>query len=211
MSVNRIKIEIPFAGFYESVHDSEIDYAFESDLESYGVQVGDLWDTIMDADVDWKAIRQEYASRFAVVFGKEFDLDIKFDEMTSPMFYNFESDRIFATIPADQINKIRKEVESSSRWRETVKDRFTSYDGFASFYSNSIDDEVWTRPVLDECQYLVILQAWLDYKHQDDPNNHHEWIEIESSLIGEANVWGMDSFFEATNKVADKIKNGVTV
>lgn len=170
MEESQLKIELPFDGFYESIHDSNIDNEIEQHFQ-YDFEAGDdremteaEADAVFMADVDWKAIQCEYAEAYADAFGSEFELEsLKYDDMTSPKFYNFSTDRIFCTVDADEFNsKIRKAVESDPAWKEYIRERFTSYDGFWSNYSNNIEDDDWTAEILDECQYGTMLHFYVD-------------------------------------------------
>ena len=173
----RVEVELPFSGFYESWHSDEIDRALEMDLN--GIINGDDATGELDHDapeaeylwngtVDYRAIEREYCKEYAQLFGTEFDLECEFIEMTSPREYNFATDRLFVSVPREQMDAIRHRVEAMPEWPSIVKDRFTSYDGFASHYSNDSTKEVWTRDTLDECQYRVMLEViakeWLDDK-----------------------------------------------
>ncbi len=163
-----VEIEIPFWGFYESVHDYAIDEAIESGFNyDYEKQEdielnGKFWDSVMSADINWSEIRNAYCKAYTEAFGEEFGLDLEFVEMTSPKEYNFSTDRIFAKVPLEQINKIRKEVEAHKDYPEYIKDRFSSRSGFWSNYDSNYQHEDWTKTILDECQYEVILEFWIN-------------------------------------------------
>lgn len=194
----RIEVEIPFWGFYESLHDSFIDDALEMHFQN---DDGDIdpedRDLIWEADIDWKAIQKEYCERFVEELSRETELDFEFIEMTSPREYNFSSDRLFASLPANQIAKIRKEVESYPDWANVVKERFTSYSGFSSNYSPDITDEEWSREILDECQYLVMLERYFEENLPED------W---QLRCAEDINVYEMSSIGIAAEKVHELIK-----
>lgn len=170
----RVEIQIPFWGFYEGIHDSNlddaIDNAFDYDYDSGDdIELDDkFYDAKWSADINWGDIHKGYAKAYTEEFGELFGLDLKFVELSSPAFYNFSTDRIFASIPKEQLDKLRKDVEAHEKWAECVKERFTSYDGFWSNYSNDVKDEEWTRDVLDECQYGVMIEFWIE--HISDEN-----------------------------------------
>lgn len=208
--MKRIEIELPFAGFYESWHDEKIDDAIEQNFWDDDCNVPeDIYNKIWEADINWSAIQNEYCKEFTEQFGHHFGLDLKFIEMTSPREYNFQTDRIFASIPATQINKIRKEVESYPEWPEVIRERYTSRDGFWSHYSNDHKDDEWARPVLDECQYETVLLAWLDHRHKEDPLNEREWSDLEYELVEDIEVASFSSYndaIDAINKVTTEAK-----
>lgn len=203
-----VKIQIPFSGFYESIHGGEgsnIDRALEDGFNyDYETQeekeVPDIW----GADYDYKAIELEYCKNYVEAFGDKFELTLTFDEMTSPREYNFSTDRIFCLIPREQIDKIRKEVEKHEKYSAYIKDRFTSYDGFMSFYSNDYKDEEWTRETLDECQYEVLIEFWLD--NISDEVGSEGWYMEECYLTSDFEMYNWDSIIAAHEKIEEYLK-----
>jgi hypothetical protein len=168
-TMSKIEIQIPFSGFYESLHDSFIDDAVDEHF-NYNHETGEdielddkFYDAKWSADIDWGKIHQGYAKAYVGEFGDKFGLDLEFAELTSPREYNFSTDRIFAKISEEQLNKLRKEVEAHKKWADCIREKFTSYDGFSSNYSNDSEDEEWTAEVLDECQYGVMLDFWIEH------------------------------------------------
>ena len=98
-----------------------------------------------------------------------FDLGLTFDEMVSPREYNFTTDRIFMSIPRNSVAKLFRisRAENHTKLREAIKDRFTSYDGFRSFYSNDLND--WLRKP---------LSSW----------DHNEIGTLLAALVGDLNA-----------------------
>jgi hypothetical protein len=195
--MKRIEIELPFMGFYASIHNDLIDQAVESHFQNdQGEMPEDL--DIYNADIDWQAIQKEYAQDLVEVMAKDLDLDLKYSAMTSPEYYNFETDRLFCTIPLKQINKIRQEVEAypKNEWCRVIKERFTSYDGFWSHYSNDCKHEEWTRSELDPCQYRVMIETWLEH-------NQIDWRDYYLE-----DVYSLSTIDEAINEVIKYNKQG---
>ncbi len=140
---------IPFTGFYESEHasmiDDEINMIFETDDNGGTHAVPD--DLYKYAD--YKGMFTDYAKLYAEVFADHFEeetgvkLDLEFESMTSPKFYNFETDRIFAHISTKAIQDMftLSEDENHISLKKVIADRHTSRSGFHSFYSN--DPEEW--------------------------------------------------------------------
>jgi len=205
-----VKIQIPFSGFYESIHDGEIDKALENgfnyDYETDSEKEPDS-DAIWQADIDHNAIRKEYCQAFIAALGDKYDLTLTFDEMTSPKEYNFSTDRLFCLIPREEINKIRKEVEAHEDYPQLIKDRFTSYDGFHSFCSNDYQNEEWTRETLDECQYEVLIEFWLD--KVSDETGPEGWHMEEWYLTNDFEMCNWDSIIAAHEKVEEQIRENI--
>lgn len=191
-----IKIQLPFSGFYESIHSSILDDALELHFsDDHGDLSEEAADAIYMADVDWTAIHNEYAKEYAEELGYNLELDIQFDELTSPKYYNFSTDKIYATIPADQMKKIRDQVEQHEKWPQYLEDHYKSYDGFISFYSYDPADEVWTRDILDECQYHSMLDFWmLEIEGYD-------YSTLEYSIIDSINAYELDTINDAAEAV----------
>lgn len=207
---DRVEIQIPFMGFYESWHDEKCSEAVESGF-NYNHEADEdqeLPDVFWDADINWSAIHQEYAKNYAEAFGEELELDVKFVEMTSPREYNFSTDRIFVSVPKEQMDAIKDKVFADEEARKFVSDSFTSRDGFSSFYSNDLTDEEWQEP-LDYNQYGVILDAYVELQHREDPNNVREWNDREYELVEDMELYGWKSVADAQNAVDEAIKKGV--
>lgn len=204
-----VEIEVPFWGFYESIHDSFINDAIESAF-NYDYDTGDdkelpldFWDDVMSADFNWSDIQSAYAKAYTEAFGEKFGLDLEYIEMTSPREYNFTSDRIFAKVPIEQINKIRKEVESHKDYPEYIREKFTSRDGFWSHYENDYKHEEWTREVLDECQYEVILDFWLENISDEAEEDWQGWLMDDFRSNG-----GMDEIVNDAVEAIIKYQKG---
>lgn len=178
VEMKKIEIEIPFWGLYDSIHDQfledAIQSAFSYDYETgEDIELGDDYDDARwNADIDWGKIHEGYAKAYTEEFGDRFDLDLEFVEMTSPKYYNYSTDRIFANVPIDQINKIRKEVEAHPEWPQYIKDRYTDRDGFWSNFPSDYKDEGWTKEELQPVQYETILEFYLENIEQDEDWQH---------------------------------------
>lgn len=98
------------------------------------------------------AIARTYVDAFNNVVGDEIgiDLGLKFESMTSPREYNFETDRIFAYVPVDTIEALfaASVADNHAALRKVLEERHTSYSGFHSYYSNDV--ESWlAKPLAD--------------------------------------------------------------
>lgn len=179
---------IPFNGFYESEHDHELDRALEQMAQDdHGDPV-----TLYDEDgeelylwdhVDWKKVHVEYSKLYVEAYNWYYksqsgiDLKLKFVEMTSPREYNFTTDRIFCKISYRAVKQVydflgKEAVEKS------IKETFTSYDGFCSYYSNRIEDWPKLRE-WDHNQVYVLLRTLPDkWEIMEDCNNNSELDDI---------------------------------
>lgn len=200
-----VEIEIPFSGFYETLHDMRCDDAVEG-FFTYNNETGeeqDLPEAFWDADINWAAIRNEYCEEYVKAFADEFDLTLTFLEMTSPREYNFTSDRIFVNIPREQMDVIKDKVFADDAGRKYIQDTYTSYSGFWSHYSNDLTDEEWTRETLDECQYGTILKYYVESIEGDGEEN---WYEREATLTENFEMSNWSSVDQAVSEVEKTIK-----
>ena len=155
--MNKLESTIPFDGFYESFISDDIDHQIGQQIE---------WDTdIYDLNEDeqqvledsylsvnrkyfYNQIAEDYTNFYIDALNerlKGFTLNAKFQLLTSPREYNFETDRIFIEIEENHaidfikyiIKNYKKELENK------IKERFTSRSGFWSHYKNGLD--LWTN------------------------------------------------------------------
>jgi len=150
-----IKLEstIPFDGFYESFISDDIDHQIgqqiEWDSDTYDLNEDEqqvLEDNYLSVNRSYfyNQIAEDYTNFYIDALNerlKGFTLKAKFNLLTSPREYNFETDRIFIDIERDHaidfikyiIKNYKKELENK------IKERFTSRSGFISNYKNSLD------------------------------------------------------------------------
>ena len=98
LTENKIIIEIPFSGFYGSIHDLHIDnwidYMTSGDEAEYlGISQDELSDRLymMDYSGIRNAICLHYIQAYNAVFYDEYNmhLDLEFHAMTSPTILQF--------------------------------------------------------------------------------------------------------------------------
>lgn len=160
-------INLPFPGFYESIYSGEIDHAEEMEVEhvlerereerapELRLNSDEVYSILRDATDYAKAydlIARDYVETFSRVVGDELgvELGLVFEEMTSPRYYNFETDRIFATIKDEAVAALFKMSAGNHHTilADVIRSRFTSYDGFHSHYSNDLRDWL-SKPVAE--------------------------------------------------------------
>jgi len=170
---------IPFAGFYNSVHDDALDRTLDqmfSDRETgCTVNAGLVYRASMACN--WQAVYVAYARDYCERFGLAHGITgLVFDELSSPREYNFETDRIFAEIPDAEVSRLLQETAPADLAR-VATERFTSYDGFISSYSPDVAE--W-GPVdeWDHNQVGTLLIA-----HAGD-----DWDERELYLMDDADL-----------------------
>jgi len=154
-----LSVNIPFEGFYNSIWDSEIDSVLEMDAEGYAENdreenpkelhisadefAGFLWEC-----VDYSKLHNLMAHAICDAWNQvasenvDFELGLRFEEITSPRYYNFETDRLFATIPRATVARLFRmaRADKFAKLSDIIRQRFTSCDGFISHYSNCLGD-----------------------------------------------------------------------
>ena len=151
---------IPFSGFYNSIHDSEIDSYIEQEQEYAEDQNEKLY---FDPDsLNYSGIYTGYAKAYTSEFIKLINyetgitLDAKFESLESPREYNFTTDRIF--IEFDNLKPICDlfawiNSNHAGALNKYISEHFSSYDGFISYYPNNL--EAWPTD-LNEWDYNQI-------------------------------------------------------
>jgi hypothetical protein len=167
-------VTLPFSGFYQSLHDGEIDREIASMFSDRdtGCDRNQGLESALFDKCDFRQVHQAYTQAYAEKFAQEFKVKgLKFESMSSPKEYNFETDRVFALVSKKELTRIYRNLDKSV-FADVLKDKFTSCDGFSSFYSNDVKD--W-GPIAswDHNQYGAILLA----------------LAIEESTNGEFDQW----------------------
>lgn len=177
------EIQLPFAGFYGGAHDAEVDNAFDQmmqDREGRGETAPDrLYHMALDA-VSWSDVYRAYAKDYAESLLREYGLTGRFVAMTSPKFYNFETDRVFVEIDRASLAKvIRKTKSETLTWRAIRHHTFQL--GFSSFYSS--DWKTWGRvSTWDHNQLETLLLAYLETERNEEWDFRAEHELMESAM-----------------------------
>ena len=155
--MNKLESTIPFDGFYNSYISSDIEHQIgqqiEWDADIYDLNEDEqqiLFDNYLSVNRSsfYNEIAEYYTDLYIDALNERlegFTLNAKFNLLTSPKEYNFETDRIFIDIERDHaidfikyiIKNYKKELEKK------IEDRFTSRSGFWSHYKNGLD--LWTQ------------------------------------------------------------------
>jgi len=166
---------IPFAGFYHSVHDHELDDALNMMLsDESGNPNGPLIERAFDL-VDWSQAHKDYAKAYAENFCHHFKIAGVFESMTSPREYNFETDRVWIEMTEAEARRILGETNDKNL-RDQAREMFTSRSGFCSFYSPDID--TWGDIAeWDHNQLYCLLSAYAE-QETDTSDGFDSWAEL---------------------------------
>ncbi len=162
---------LPFSGFYNSkwsdelnnVENNFIENEAENDDSLDESEISSIVDKCRQYGTQMQYVAQEFVGYFNEKFKEAFaiDLGLRFESMKSPREYNFTSDVIYAYIDEEVVRRLLDDLEES-KLADMIRERFTSCDGFISFYPNRIDR--WKEKPLEEWDYNevgTILEAYV--------------------------------------------------
>lgn len=191
---------IPFSGFYNSIHDGNLDDALS---QSFSDENGNTYDGLVSRAFDlinWQAAQQAYSKGYAENFGQAFNIKgLIFDELNSPREYNFTTDRVFVKLPLSEVFRIKRETPRAMLEAQ-AREMFTSCSGFISHYSPDVSS--WGAvSTWDHNQLLALISAYV--LHMRDGKEFDQWAEHDLMSDDQCNGQFDNWLFE---KVDDKIK-----
>lgn len=160
-----------FSGFYESIHSGVFDQEEEMIIEDFP---GKTWN-----DFRFKQNEISYCKNYVSAIASEIGLKLEFMELTSPREYNFTTDKISVWITSKDLKKISSALNSDAL-KNLIKRRFTSRDGFISWYSNDIEE--WKEKKVTDwnCVELgTLLDAWIIDTESKDYYENLDWVGYE--------------------------------
>ncbi len=169
-----METRVPFSGFYNTIHsdhlDRQLDLDEDSELSSAEIEK-------KSDETDWKAMHIAYSKAYVDQINKMLGLKLEFIELDSPKFYNFETDRIFAKISAEEVEALKARVNVEAM-EKLVADHFTSRSGFISHYASSYAE--WLEAgELDHNQICTLIECILE---QEEGEGWEDWT-IENLYI----------------------------
>ena len=170
---------IGFAGMYDNFISEYLDNQLENDFnETEAFEkikdfkcMENLWELL-----NYQKFYTDFSKRLTTEYIEELKLnaninklikDYDFQELHSPKYYNYETDRIFINI---KVNKkewkkmfefLEKHIEE---FDAILKNHFTSYDGFISYHSNKASDWLELKNIPFDEVY-EIKQSFLIYSY----------------------------------------------
>ena len=212
--MNKLESTIPFDGFYNSYFSSDIEnqigQQIEWDADIYDLNEDEeqiLYDNYLSVNrlSFYNEIAEHYTDLYIDALNERlegFTLKAKFNLLTSPKEYNFETDRIFIDIERDHaIDFIKYIIKNHKKELENkIKDRFTSRSGFWSHYKNGLD--LWTKDYSewDHNQIGTCFELF-DF----DELNFYESLS-ETIMFNLGNTLGKDGIDLLDKKQKDKDK-----
>lgn len=176
-SNNQTLVKIPFSGFYNSIHDNVIDSALEYESECYA-DSDKANDIILDVlnvnhyDKIREALSKVFVEGVNELFRYEYDinLDLEFNSLKSPRFYNYSTDEIYCYVDNDKINELVALLDNENDFIEALKYKYQSRDGFIVFDS--------TLQAIDNKEYSLffadLLCQLIDFDKIDNNEYYHD-------------------------------------
>lgn len=218
-----LSCRIPFSGFYYSqwdqAQDSEVEQIIsnwsdepdrrDEDLGTAGVpadvvatimsNIGNTLSNVTDNSKYRSDVAEAYADAFSGWVADKLgrgDIPFEYEEVTSPKYYNFETDRMFAKFSETTLTLMYSEVHTEhlalgdrlTPLVQTFRDMFTSRSGFCSFYDNDIPGKALAE--WDHNELYALLSCWS--AQQFDGNGCYDnlesamWEELYETCINAA-------------------------
>ena len=166
-----IHTSIAFGGFYNSIHDANIEWACESYFTDNDGNCD--WNNILN-NVDFKKLRGVYIDMYCDLFSEwlkeNYNLVIQFKDisLSSPREYNFKTDEIICDITPLENESLIKTMKDNPDFLAWLKDRTKSYDGYISFYD--FDDAMNDKNDVFSMYALEYLAR--EYESKDFENDY---------------------------------------
>ena len=216
--MNKLESTILFDGFYESFIDDDIDHQIGQQIE-WDTDTFDLNESEQEVIEDnylsvnrsyfYNQIAEDYTNFYIDALNEELDgftLKATYKCFTSPREYNFETDRIFIEIEENHaidfikyiIKNYKKELEKK------IQDRFTSRDGFISYYENSLD--LWIDDYSEwDCNMIGTCFELFDLEEEDINYSLREYLS-ETIMDNLGNTLGQEGIDLLDRKQKEKDK-----
>ncbi len=208
----KVNIELPFfPGFYESdLENSDTPYwAIKEELQYYREECDTPCKELTedDLDFDYKGYEEEVRNAWVDGFRErmpEIVSSLEGVEMTSPRYYNFETDRLWADVELrdDWMDEMRHFIASNYDWlKERIHEDWTSYDGFMSFMENDVDK--WEEHLFREQdgRYISTMIGYMMYRENKEIRNDLVMDALEDVYAG--------SYVFLTDEGKEKVEKGI--
>ena len=187
-----------FPGFYGTIFEASNEEDEIHDINSQRNQKGLNDVSYNDCEWNYEEFRQGIAADCVNFVYNElndlFDgkLDIEFQKIVSPRFYNFTNDSINVEFKVSDefLNSIKAYIfeNNAPEFEEYIIDRYTSRSGFISSYSNEVD--TWKNEYFDSIEDKGhILGSLLDFvlRNEYDDIEYVMYENCENRYVYAAN------------------------
>lgn len=169
-------IQIEFDGFYNTIASDRAEdtafhnFIYENDIKENADGQLDVPEDMSEVDQEkfwdyYSDNAKEYEKEVAIVYmdalAAELGIKMTFESIDSPRQYNYGTDRLFVDVEGSELLRLYNSVDKSIL-ADVIKDTYTSYDGFSSFYENDIQHPQWSDPTqFDHNQWKTVLDAYI--------------------------------------------------
>lgn len=208
----KVNIELPFfPGFYESdLENGDTAYwAIKEELEYYQNECDTPCKELTedDLDFDYEKYREDVRGAWVDAWkdrAPEIVLSVDGVTMTSPRYYNFDTDRVYADVELreDWKDVMREFMKENAEWlKDRIKKDWTSYDGFCSFMENNADE--WGEHLFEEQdeRYISTMLGYMMYRENKEIRNDLVMIALDDIYDG--------SYVFLTEDGEQKVKEGI--
>ena len=178
-----IQLEINFPMF-EGFYYSQLDLA-----ENIEVGEGEEYSMTEEQfdNIDWNSTNENVSKFYLDYFKDELSdffksigvLSLEFIKVDSPKYYNYSTDKLVCNIEINKdvfVHELRK--HNFDNWEQFLKDNFTSYDGFISFYPNTTTE--WDELINEEIENdNIIIETLLKFYLEQNG----EFYKIKENLF----------------------------
>ena len=181
MKTIQLEINFPlFEGFYNSYLDL-----------SENIEVGEGEEYSMTEEqfdnIDWNSTNENVSKFYLGYFKDELSdffksigvLSLEFIKVNSPKYYKYSTDKLVCNIEIDKgifVHELRK--YDFDEWEQFLKDNFTSYDGFISFYPNTTTE--WDELINEKIENdNIIIETLLKFYLEQNG----EFYKIKENLF----------------------------
>ena len=207
-------VNVPnFEGFYCSWIEQEIDHITRTDSEYYAEEYDLSEDKQQEIEESYCTknydkleveICKTYIPHYfeAIEDEIDFELNASFESITSPKFYNFETDRLFVEIDNIKITMLMNWIFNNKleKLKEVIKDRFTQRDGYVPYYSNDL--EAWGD--VDTWDYNQLGTALLVFVDENADFNYTLHESVSDTINDNIYSTLSDDMQEFLNKESEK-------
>ena len=192
-----------FPGFYESIYSFDlidVEWDLFNDPSKVDPKFVDWLTSLVYNNVDYETYQNDISKEFISVWfehNKEalpFLKSVEYQQLVSPKEYNFSTDSINIKVNLD-LKALVKAFKDSDKAVDYIKQKYTSYDGFISSYSNDLNE--WLATLNEDLDHKIgsMLQCLSVFDNDD------YWEVLENIYAG--NYIDYDKLIEAFNEEFD--------
>jgi len=200
-----------FTGYYHSIFDcSERYIEYETDLSDK--EIKDYYPKIFEADIPTDYFKENFysyldyrqaengcseyiADGLIGLDHSEIIVNVKYQKTVNPAYYNFSTDSINVEIEYNP-KKLKAFIkENKEAFKEYIENKYTSYDGFSSSYSNDVHNwiDLVNKNELGEHELGSVLEFVFEVNYGEDNEGTYELYDISNCYEGYSNSMSFDT------------------